>query len=113
MDGQSRAFRTNEVAVKVAEQKMWYLIAYDVRDEKRLLRTAKLLKGYGSRIQLSVFRCRLSKRQIERLKWDLTKIMDEDDDLLIIGLCHRCSNRIHRRNVDETWTDEVKTYEIV
>jgi CRISPR-associated protein Cas2 len=113
VDRKSGAFRANEVEVKLSEQKMWYLISYDVRDEKRLLLTAKLLKGYGSRIQFSVFRCRLSKRQVERLKWDLTKIMAKEDDLLIIGICHKCSSRIQRRNVDETWTDEVKTYEIV
>lgn len=113
MDGQSGTFRANEVEVDLSEPKLWYLVAYDVRDEKRLLRTAKLLKGYGSRLQFSVFRCRLGKRQIERLKWELTKIMDEEDDLLIIGICAKCSNRIHRRNADETWADEVKTYEIV
>ncbi len=113
MDGQSGAFRANEIEVELSEKKMWYLISYDVRDDKRLARTAKLLEGYGSRIQYSVFRCRLSKRQVERLKWELTRIMAIEDDLLVIGICQKCSNRIHRRNADETWTDEVKTFEIV
>jgi len=97
----------------MAEQKQWYLVSYDVRDDKRLRLVAKQLKGYGSRVQLSVFRCRLNLRGLERLKWELTKIMDSEDNLLIIGLCAKCADRIRRRDADERWSEEVKTYEIV
>jgi CRISPR-associated protein Cas2 len=97
----------------MAEQRQWYLISYDVRDEKRLRLVARQLEGYGSRVQLSVFRCRLNMRGLERLKWELTKIMDPEDDLLIIGLCTKCADRIRRRNVVESWLEEISTYEVV
>lgn len=97
----------------MSEQKLWYLISYDVRDDKRLRLVARQLEGSGIRIQFSVFRCRLNQRQLERLKWELTKIMDPEDDLLIIGICSRCAMRIQRRNADETWADDVSTFEIV
>lgn len=97
----------------MAEDKSWYIVSYDVRDEKRLRRVSKHLKGYGERIQLSVFRCRLKARSLERLKWELLKMMGEDDDLLIIGLCAKCTQRITRRNTGESWSEEVVTYEIV
>ena len=63
------------------KDKNWRLVMYDVRDPKRLRKVAKHLEGYGSRIQYSVFRCRLSERQAERLRWELTTILEEEDDL--------------------------------
>jgi len=86
---------------------------YDIRDEKRIRRVAKHLEGYGVRIQYSVFRCRLSNREVERLKWELTKIMDREDDLIIMGLCTKCAGKIIMRNKVQRWSDEVVTYAIV
>ena len=53
-------------------QKLWYLIAYDVREPTRLREVAKHIEGYGERLQFSVFRCRLTERELERLRWELT-----------------------------------------
>ena len=60
-------------------QKKWYLISYDVRDPKRLRKTAKKLLGFGSRLQMSVFRCRLSVTDYERLNWELSEILAEEE----------------------------------
>ena len=95
------------------DNKMWYLLAYDVRDDKRLRRTAKHLEGYGVRIQYSLFRCRLSERQLERLRWELARIMTEEDDLLIIGLCQACGSRINKNNLNIEWVERQPTFEIV
>jgi len=97
----------------MSEQRLWYLISYDVRDEKRLRKVAKHLEGYGTRVQYSIFRCRLNHRSLERLKWELTKIMEKEDDLLVIGLCPNCAGRITRRNYEEKWSEEVRTFEVV
>ena len=97
----------------MSDNKTWYLVSYDIRDPKRLLKVAKHLEGYGSRVQYSIFRCRLNKRAIERLKWELTKIMDPDDDLLVIGLCTKCADRVRRRNTEEQWAETVSTFEII
>lgn len=45
-----------------------YLIAYDIRDDRRLRRVCKLMEGYGTRLQYSVFLCDLSDR--EKLLWE-------------------------------------------
>lgn len=113
MEWAARSVCQDEAAIAMAEVKLWYLVSYDVRDDKRLRRVAKHMEGYGERIQYSVFRCRLTKRGLERLKWELTKIMDKEDDLLIIGLCANCAEKIHRRSSRETWADEVKTFEVI
>ncbi len=96
----------------MAEKKQWYLIAYDIRDPVRLRRTAKHLLGYGSRVQYSLFRCQLNKRQIERLRWELNKILHKEDDLLIIGLCGSCTAKIKTMSEQNEW-GETANYIIV
>lgn len=97
----------------MAEQKLWYLVSYDIRDPKRLSRTARHLKGYGTRMQYSIFRCRLSERQLERLQWELSKLLQKEDDLLIIGLCLNCARKVCKKGHAEEWIVEPVTYEIV
>jgi len=103
-----------QIQVKVAmAQKQWYLVTYDVRDAKRLRKVAKHLEGYGTRLQFSVFRCRLTERELERLRWELTRMTKSEDDLLIIGLCTRCGERVAKRSGDNGWAAEQATFEIV
>ncbi|UFP95951.1 CRISPR-associated endonuclease Cas2 [Gloeobacter morelensis] len=87
----------------MAERKNWWLISYDIRSPARWRKAYKLLKGNGERLQYSVFRCRLNTRELERLRWELARILTEEDDLLIIGLCNRCVERIVARNRAEAW----------
>ncbi|MBN1859344.1 CRISPR-associated endonuclease Cas2 [Candidatus Bipolaricaulota bacterium] len=97
----------------MGQQKKWYLVSYDIRDPKRLARTARCIGGYGSRIQYSVFRCRLTVRQLERLQWELTPILTSEDDLLIIGLCSRCASQVRKKGNAEGWDVKTVTFEVV
>ena len=72
----------------------WWLVSYDVRDPKRLRKAARLVSGHGPRLQLSVYRCWLTPRQLERLRWELTELLTPDDDVLFIPLCERCHRGI-------------------
>ncbi|KAF1083925.1 CRISPR-associated endoribonuclease Cas2 [Sporotomaculum syntrophicum] len=96
----------------MGQNKLWHLVAYDIRDPNRLRRVAKHLKGYGERIQFSVFRCRLSNREVERLRWELSKYMTSEDDLIIIGLCSSCVSRL-RKSTGDGWPDEPPSFEII
>lgn len=90
----------------MAEHRNYYLICYDIRDPKRWRKVHKLLKGYGETLQYSIFRCRLSQRQREQLRWKLEEILAQEDSLLIAGLCDRCVQRIEACNRPESWTVE-------
>ncbi len=81
----------------------WHLVCYDVRDDARLRRVAKLLEGYGERLQYSVFRCRLTPREEERLRWELTRAMASEDAWLIVPLCEACTERVRRRDGRWVW----------
>lgn len=95
--------------------KHWHLVSYDVRDPKQLKRVAKKLEGYGSRVQFSVFRCRLDVPGLEKLHWELNQIMDEIDDLLIIPLCDRCACKVpdHSTGDQTSWAAPPPTFRIV
>jgi CRISPR-associated protein Cas2 len=48
-----------------------YLIAYDIRDPKRLRRVHSTMKGYGWSMQYSVFICDLDRMELLDLEADL------------------------------------------
>lgn len=95
--------------------KSWHLIAYDVRDPKRLRRVAQTLEGYGTRVQYSLFRCRLDRETLEKLRWELAKILDPVDSLLVMPICAQCASKVpvHSTQDQTDWADEVPTFRIV
>ena len=95
------------------EQKQWYVICYDITEPRRWRQVFKRLHGYGRPLQLSIFRCRLTARQAERLRWELESILTGEDRLLIISLCDHCEQRTATHNRPEAWGDEPPSFEIV
>ena len=91
----------------------WYLLTYDVRDDGRLHRVARLLEGYGERLQYSVFRCRLGEVELQRLRWELTRIMASEDDLLVIPICDRCAGGVAGLHANEPWDREQPSFSII
>jgi CRISPR-associated protein Cas2 len=85
----------------------WHLISYDIRDPKRLREVAKTLEGYGTRIQYSIFRCRLDQKTLEKVHWELNQIMAAEDNLLVIPLCGVCSAKIpdHSTGDQTAWIE--------
>ncbi|SRR5579883_218311 len=96
----------------MAESKNFYMICYDIRDPKRWRKAFQILKGYGESLQYSIFRCRLNQREREKLRWELEKILVEEDSLLIVGVCDRCVERIQACNRPEAWTVEQEKFRI-
>lgn len=98
----------------MAKSKRWYLLCYDIREPKRLQKVARLLESFGHRLQYSIFRCHLTKRELERLNWELTRIVAEEDDVLTVGLCAHCTQNLGCRNPKHTWAvDEQPHFEII
>lgn len=96
-------------------QKHWHLISYDVREPRRLRQVAKLLEGYGTRVQYSVFRCRLDPLALEKLHWDLNRIMEPEDDLLVIPLCNACAAKVpdHSTGDQSSWAEKPPTFDVI
>jgi CRISPR-associated protein Cas2 len=73
----------------------------------------KKLHGYGRRLQYSIFRCRLTVRQMERLHWELEALLTSEDRLLIIRLCDGCERHVSTHNRPEAWHVDARSFEIV
>lgn len=68
-------------------ERVRYLVAYDIRDDDRLRAVAHVVKGYGYRLQYSVFVCDLSFREVLALKSDLRQVMNQAvDSVALINL---------------------------
>lgn len=93
--------------------KRWRLVCYDVRDAKRWRDVHRIVRGHGRRLQYSVYRCRLDDRETEKMRWDLSKVMEPEDDLLIVDLCPSCTGRVVSRNDVKDWTVEPAPFHIV
>lgn len=97
----------------MATAKQWKLVCYDIRDPARWRKVYRLVRGHGSRVQYSVFRCRLDARATERLRWELSKVMAPEDSLLIIELCGRCSDHVVSINAADDWAEAELTFLII
>ena len=86
---------------------MFYLVSYDIPDDRRRTRLAKTLKDYGGRVQYSVFECLLNQelfdKMIERIE---TIIMEAEDSVRIYGLCANCERVIKVIGTGEVSHDE-------
>jgi CRISPR-associated protein Cas2 len=91
----------------------WYLVCYDIRDDARLRRVRKLMLGYGHRLQYSIFRCRLTARDIERMKWELSRIMLSEDSLVVASLCKACVDKLSVDGSRVSWPKDKPGYEII
>lgn len=68
-----------------------YLICYDIADTKRLRRVARLMETYGTRVQRSVFVCRLKPGDRDRLERRLGRLIcPETDAVSLYRVCRRC-----------------------
>jgi CRISPR-associated protein Cas2 len=61
-----------------------YLVAYDIREDRRLRNVATCMEGYGTRIQYSVFVCDLSDQEAVLLRGDVEALMKASEDSVMI-----------------------------
>jgi CRISPR-associated protein Cas2 len=62
--------------------KKW-LIIYDIRDERRLPKVAKVLNEYAVRVQKSVFEFEGNDKSIKRIRYRVKKVIKEDEDFVV------------------------------
>lgn len=76
---------------------MYYTVAYDITDDKRRNKVAKILKDFGTRIQYSVFECDTDRRALLRLQSQLEKVVNfSEDTITFYHLCSACEKQIDR-----------------
>ncbi len=74
---------------------MFYSICYDIVDNRRRNRIAKILLDYGERVQYSVFEVDIDAKQLETLMGRMKReLNDSEDSVLIYALCETCKTKL-------------------
>ena len=70
-------------------------VAYDIADDRRRAKVARILGDFGTRVQRSVFECRLDAAEARALEVRLRRVVRPPGDLLrIYRLCGACRERV-------------------
>lgn len=72
---------------------MFYLITYDISNDKRRTKLSELLDKYGVRVNYSVYECELNQTKFDKLLYEieLKKLIDKKyDSLRFYHICKNC-----------------------
>lgn len=58
----------------------FWVVSYDIPDNRRRYKVSRLLEGYGRRAQYSVFECELAPDKLAQLENRLRQLIDEAED---------------------------------
>ena len=76
---------------------MYFVVSYDIPEDKRRTKIHKVLKSYGQWVQLSVFECELTDAQYAKLRSRLSKLIQPNQDSVrFYFLCGCCQGKIER-----------------
>ena len=71
------------------------IVAYDIADERRLARIAKIICDYGVRVQKSIFEVTVDSGIFEEMKARVEDvIVPEEDGVKYFPLCGRCAEMV-------------------
>lgn len=82
---------------------MFWLVCFDIVDDRTRARVVKILLGYGRRVQKSVFECRqLTEKQFLEMKHKIDDLIDQEDDTVrFYFLCQRCLRKVEWTGYDD------------
>ena len=60
-----------------------HLVCYDICDDKRLRKVVQTTRGYGDRLQYSIFECQVTPTDLVRLRAELDAIIHHDEDQVL------------------------------
>lgn len=61
-------------------KKLFVLVIYDIIDNKRRVKFAKEMSGYGFRVQKSAFEALIEEKLFIKLKREIPKLIDPEED---------------------------------
>jgi len=69
----------------------FYVVAYDISNDKRRTKVHKTLSGFGKWTQYSLFECHLSEKQYLKLRHRLEPLLEaEEDSVRFYEMCAAC-----------------------
>ena len=78
--------------------RQYYLVSYDISDQKRWRKVFKTMKGFGEHVQYSVFVCQLSELEEAQLKASLMDIVHhQQDQVMFVKIGPVTSNQLEKK----------------
>lgn len=78
----------------MGEPRFWHLLLYDVSDDGRRARVHDRLRRWGHPLQFSIFYVRCTARELARLRYELSQVVDDADRLAVVRLCNQCAHNM-------------------
>ncbi|WKZ40438.1 MAG: CRISPR-associated endonuclease Cas2 [Anaerolineales bacterium] len=75
---------------------LFLVVSYDIRENRRRYKVMKTLEGFGTRVQFSVFECKLKPREVVSLRRKLVKLIDAEDSIRFYFIGAEDVHRIER-----------------
>lgn len=80
---------------RISKQTTCYVIAYDIPDDKRRTKIHKLLLGFGTWSQFSLFECFLTRKEMVLLRSKLAEhLIEVEDSVRFYPLCVQCLTKV-------------------
>ena len=92
---------------EIKDTRVYVLIIYDIIDNKRRLKLAKFLSGYGFRVQKSSFEAKLSKTKYDKMMSHIGNYADEMDSIRVYKIVGKGQVTVIGKDEDDGNDDEV------
>lgn len=80
---------------KPARQTRFFVVAYDISNDKRRTKVHKTLSGFGQWTQYSLFECHLNDKQYLSLRHKLDDLLAVDEDSVrFYEMCAACTAKV-------------------
>jgi CRISPR-associated protein Cas2 len=88
---------------------VFFLVCFDIVDDRIRYRVVKVLKGYGKRVQKSVFECGgLTEERFLKMKNAIDELIDQSEDSVrYYLLCRGCLHHIEYSGIGQLPDGEV------
>lgn len=99
--------------VSPAEDRFYVLVFYDISDAKKSRYLVKILKGYGTRVQKSVFEAQLRRAQIKELSSSIERLMTAEkyynptDMVQVLKISGGCEATVYGMHINQTSEDNL------
>lgn len=74
---------------------MRYVVSYDIEENRTRTKLAKLLCGYGVRVQYSVFECELNEKRLREMYEKVFELTENaEGSVRFYSICGKCEDKI-------------------
>lgn len=94
-----------QIIEEYSEKRLFILVIYDIVDNKRRIKFAKYLQGFGTRVQKSAFEALLPAKKYEKLIREIPNYIKKSEDSVRVYKITGKSQMLSW-GVEEDWNSE-------